>query len=72
MLPYALIDLHCDTLTALAPEDGPLLASFRDPAQRSEAAAILAKRVQTANTLDLPTRHFSLSAIPNGVNCCQC
>ena len=72
MLPYALIDLHCDTLTALSPEDGPLLDSFRDPAQRDEAAAILAKRVQSANTLDCPGRHFSLSAIPKGVRWCQC
>ena len=27
MNPYALIDLHCDTLTALTPEDAPLLAN---------------------------------------------
>ena len=39
MLPYALIDLHCDTLTALRPEDAPLLDAFRDPARRGEAAA---------------------------------
>ena len=31
MLPYALIDLHCDTLTALTPEDYHMLASLRDP-----------------------------------------
>ena len=72
MLPYALIDLHCDTLTALSPEDGPLLASLRDPAQRCGAAAILAERVRSANTLDLPARHFSLSAVPAGVRWCQC
>ena len=44
MLPHALIDLHCDTLTL--PGEG--------------------------NTLDLPGRHFSLSAIPEGVRWCQC
>ena len=44
MLPHALIDLHCDTLTR--PGEG--------------------------NTLDLPGRHFSLSAIPEGVHWCQC
>lgn len=44
MLPHALIDLHCDTLTR--PEGG--------------------------DTLDLPGGHFSLSAIPEGVNWCQC
>lgn len=44
MLPHALIDLHCDTLTC--PGEG--------------------------NTLDLPGRHFSLSAIPEGVRWCQC
>ena len=44
MLPYALIDLHCDTLTR--PGEG--------------------------STLDLPGRHFSLSAIPGGVHWCQC
>ena len=44
MLPRALIDLHCDTLTL--PAGG--------------------------NTLNLPGRHFSLSAIPDGVHWCQC
>ena len=72
MLPYALIDLHCDTLTALSPEDAPLLDTFRDPARRGEAAACLAARVQETDTLDLPGRHFSLSAIPEGVRWCQC
>ena len=72
MLPYALVDLHCDTLTALSPEDGPLLDSLRDPARRSGAAAILAKRARSSNTLDLPGRHFSLSAIPRGLRWCQC
>ena len=72
MLPYALIDLHCDTLTALTAEDAPLLDAFRDPARRGEAAAALAGRVRETNTLDLPGRHFSLSTIPEGVNWCQC
>lgn len=72
MLPYALIDLHCDTLTALAPEDAPLLSSIRDPAQRDKAVRVFAQRVQNTNTLDLPGRHFSLSAVPKGVNWCQC
>jgi len=30
MNPYAIIDLHCDTLTALTAEDAPLLDAFRD------------------------------------------
>lgn len=72
MNPYALIDLHCDTLTALAPEDAPLLSSLRDPAKREETLSLLAQRVQNTNTLDLPGRHFSLSAIPEGVHWCQC
>ncbi|WP_160667654.1 membrane dipeptidase [Colidextribacter sp. OB.20] len=72
MLPYALIDLHCDTLTALRPEDAPLLAALRDPARRRETASALADRVRETNTLDLPGRHFSLSAIPEGVHWCQC
>lgn len=72
MLPCALIDLHCDTLTALTPEDAPLLAALRDPAQKAEAAAALAERVRNTDTLDLPGRHFSLSAIPKGVRWCQC
>lgn len=73
MYPYALIDLHCDTLTALSPEDEPLLASLRDPAQRRETASVLTSRAGvTDNTLDLPGRHFSLSAIPEGVRWCQC
>ena len=72
MLPYALIDLHCDTLTALSPEDGPLLDSLRDPAQRGESIAILTKRVQSANTLDNPCCHFALCKVPQGVHWCQC
>ena len=72
MLPHALIDLHCDTLTALSPEDASLLKALRDPARRKEAAARLAERARNTNTLDLPGRHFSLSAIPEGVRWCQC
>ena len=72
MLPYALIDLHCDTLTALTAEDYSLLASLRDPAQRREAAAALTSRAQGVDTLDLPGRHFSLSAVPKEVRWCQC
>lgn len=72
MLPYALIDLHCDTLTGLTDEDYHLLASLRDPAQKAEAAAALAERVRGTDTLNLPGRHFSLSAIPEGVHWCQC
>lgn len=72
MLPHALIDLHCDTLTALTPEDGPLLEAFRDPARRREAVSVFAERVGNTNTLDLPGRHFSLSAIPEGIRWCQC
>ena len=70
MNPYALIDLHCDTLTALTPEDA--LSSLRDPSRREKAAAALTERVQELDTLDLPGRHFSLSAVPDGVHWCQC
>ena len=72
MLPYALIDLHCDTLTALFPEDGPLLAALRDPSRRDTALAALTGRVLKTNTLDLSGRHFSLSAVPEGMRWCQC
>ena len=72
MLPYALNDLHCDTLTALSQEDEALLSALRDPCRKSEAVDILTQRVRETNTLDLPGRHFSLSAIPEGVHWCQC
>ena len=72
MKPYALIDLHCDTLTALTPEDAHLLAATQDPARREEAVSALTDRSREVNTLDLPGRHFSLSAIPEGVRWCQC
>ena len=72
MLPYALIDLHCDTLTALSPEDAPRLAALRDPVRRRQAAAALTDKVQKLNTLALPGRHFSLSAVPQQVHWCQC
>lgn len=72
MLPRALIDLHCDTLTALSPEDAPLLEAFRDPAKRDKTVSVFAERIKNADTLDLPGRHFSLSAIPKGVRWCQC
>lgn len=72
MLPYALIDLHCDTLTALTAEDEELLAALRNPSRRDAALAALTGRVREAHTLDLSGRHFSLSAIPAGVHWCQC
>ena len=72
MLPYALIDLHCDTLTALTAEDRDLVSAFRDPLQRREASKTLAERVQGTDTLDMPGRHFSLSAVPERVRWCQC
>ena len=72
MLPYALIDLHCDTLTALTAEDRDRLAALRDPSRRDEALAALTSRAPETNTLDLPGRHFSLSALPEGVRWCQC
>lgn len=72
MQPYALIDLHCDTLTALTPEDTPLLTSLRNPSHRRDALSALAKRIHETNTLDLPGRHFSLSAIPDVIRWCQC
>ena len=72
MLPYALIDLHCDTLTGLTPEYHSLLAALRDPATKAESIAALTERLQTTDTLNLPGRHFSLSAIPSEVHWCQC
>lgn len=72
MLPYALIDLHCDTLTALTAEDQDLLAAIHDPSRRDAALAALTCRVAETHTLDLPGRHFSLSAIPEGIHWCQC
>ena len=72
MLPHALIDLHCDTLTALRPEDAPLLEALQNPARRGDTVAALTDRVRETDTLDLPGRHFSLSAIPEGVRWCQC
>ena len=44
MFPYALIDLHCDTLTALRPEDAPLLEALRDPERYGPAAEALRER----------------------------
>ena len=55
MLPYALIDLHCDTLTALTPEDAPLLAALQDPARREQTVSVFAERVRAVNIL--PVRH---------------
>jgi len=72
MEPCALIDLHCDTLTALTSEDKPLLESLKDAGQKEKALSVLAGRVRRTDTLDLPGRHFSLSAIPEGVSWCQC
>ena len=72
MNPYALIDLHCDTLIALTDEDFHLLTAIQDPARREAALASLSSRVRGTDTLDLPGRHFSLSAIPQDVHWCQC
>ena len=72
MLPYALIDLHCDTLTALSPEDASRLTALQDPARGRQSLAALTGRIGETDTLDLPGRHFALSAIPEGVHWCQC
>ncbi len=72
MYPYALIDLHCDTLTGLTAEDQALLESLQNPVRRETAAAALAEKARNTDTLDLPGRHFSLSAIPEEVRWCQC
>lgn len=72
MLPCALIDLHCDTLTALTAEDGPLLSSLKDPAQKAGAVSALTGRARNVNTLDDPCHQFALCKIPRGVHWCQC
>ena len=72
MLPYALIDLHCDTLTGLTDADYHLLASLQVPAKKAETVTVLANRIRETDTLNLSGRHFSLSAIPEGVHWCQC
>lgn len=72
MTPYALIDLHCDTLTALTPEDAPLLAALRESSHREDAVVQIAERVRNTHTLDLPGRHFSLSTVPEQIHWCQC
>ncbi len=72
MLPHALIDLHCDTLTALTPEDYHLFTTLSDSSERQAAIASIADRIQNMDTLDLPDCHFSLSAIPQAVHWCQC
>ena len=72
MLPYALIDLHCDTLTRVTEDMRGLMEDIRDPARREAAAAAMVARIREEDTLDVPGRHFSLSAVPRGVSWCQC
>ena len=74
MMDHALIDLHCDTLTAFMDEAGQddILAALSDPARREGAAARLAARVREADTLDDPAHHLALSKLPQGVRWCQC
>lgn len=70
MNPYALFDLHCDTLIALSPGQ-----SWKELKQRLIAgepvSALLAGRPEL-DTLDLPDKQFSLSQIPRGVHWAQC
>ena len=53
MYPHALIDLHCDTLTALRPEDAPLLDALRDPARGGAGRGGKA----ATNTQNQPQQH---------------
>ena len=70
MLPHALIDLHCDTLTACL--DEAFRRFYHAGAVPGDLHALLMDRVGGRDTLDTPGSHFALSQIPQGVRWCQC
>ena len=73
MMDHALIDLHCDTLTAFMDDSDQddILAALDDPHRRTDALARLTC-VREKDTLDDPCHHLALSKIPGGVHWCQC
>ena len=70
MYPHALIDLHCDTLTACMDEEFRTL--YENPETQKMAADVQARHVRERDTLDVPGSHFALSQLPQGVRWCQC
>lgn len=70
MYPHALIDLHCDTLTACLDEE--FRRFYHAGTFQGDLRALLMDRVKGRDTLDLPGSHFALSQIPPEVHWCQC
>ena len=70
MYPHALIDLHCDTLTACMDEE--FRRFYHAGAVPGDLQALLMERVGDRDTLDVPGNHFALSQIPPEVRWCQC
>ena len=61
MYPHALIDLHCDTLTACLDEE--FRRFYHAGTFQGDLRALLMDRVKGRDTLDLPGSHFALSQI---------
>lgn len=74
MDPHAIIDLHCDTLTAFTSSYGQeeLLERLKDPERQEEAVRSLLERVRGKDTLDLPQQQFSLSKVTPQMRWAQC
>ena len=70
--PYALFDLHCDTLTAFMDTGPDTLEGLKDPARRGNCLSALTACAQRADTLDDPRRQFALCKIPREVHWAQC
>ncbi len=70
--PHALVDLHCDTLTAFMDTGPDTLEGLREPARRDGCLSALAACARRADTLDDPCRQFALCKIPKGVRWAQC
>ena len=69
--PYALFDLHCDTLTAFMDAGPDTLEGLKDPARRGDCLAALTACAQRADTLNDPRRQFALCKIPREVRWAQ-
>ena len=74
MYSHAVIDLHCDTLTALMGDDSyaEVLAALRDSSRRADAVSALERCARGRDTLNDPCHQLALCKLPKGVHWAQC
>lgn len=74
MYSHAVIDLHCDTLTALMDYDhyAEFLAALRDSSRQAAAVSALTDCAKDRDTLNDPCHQLALCKLPKGAHWTQC